>query len=70
MVCERHMKRNRGHMDKDIYIYKYDFWDILKRVISATLEESNQPPELSIVFVFFYVSKELHVYLNVQGKTE
>jgi hypothetical protein len=59
MVCERHMKRNRGHMDKDIYIYKYEervgIWDILKRGISAALGRSNQPPELSIVFVFLYV---------------
>jgi hypothetical protein len=49
-------------MDKDIYIYKYEesvcFWDILKRVISAASEGNDQPPELSIVFVFFYGSKE------------
>jgi len=29
---------------------------------------NNQPPELSIVFVF--KKKELHVYLKIQGKTE
>jgi len=81
MVCERHMKRNiqrkkkhKRHMDKDMYIYKYEesgfplVWDILKWVISAIAGGNNQPPELSIVFVF--KKKELHIYLKIQGKTE
>ncbi len=47
MICERHMKKkhrkHRRHMDKDIYIYKYEessvflvLWDILKQFLSTT----------------------------------
>ncbi len=68
-------KNTKRHMDKDMYIYKYEesgfplLWDILKWVISAMAGGNNQPPELSIV-CFQEKKKELHIYLKIQGKTE